>query len=58
MTGMVSDLLTSLLGTEALRWSLVAVMMFMLPTVVLMGMALKPYRERLAEMVPTGQHTT
>lgn len=57
VTGMVSDLLTSLLGTEALRWSLVAVMMFMLPTVVLMGMALKPYRERLAEMVPTGQHT-
>lgn len=51
VTGMVSDLLTPMLGTGALRWSLVCVMLFMVPTAVLMGMALKPYRERLAQMV-------
>lgn len=50
VTGMVSDLLTPMLGTEALRWSLVCVMLFMVPTAVLMAMSLKPYRERLAQM--------
>ena len=50
VTGMVSDLLTPMLGTEALRWSLVCVMLLMVPTAVLMGMALKPYRERLEQM--------
>ena len=50
VTGMFSDLLTPMFGTEALRWSLVCVMLFMVPTAVLMAMALKPYRERLAQM--------
>ncbi len=50
VTGMVSDLLTPMFGTEALRWSLVCVMLFMVPTAVLMAMSLKPYRERLAQL--------
>lgn len=57
VTGMVSDLLTPMLGVQALRWSLVCVMLFMVPTAVLMGMALKPYRERLAQMAPAGLRT-
>ena len=52
VTGMVSDLLTPMFGTEALRWSLVCVMLFMVPTAVLMAMSLKPYRERLQQMRP------
>ena len=52
VTGMVSDLLTPMFGVEALRWSLVCVMLFMVPTAVLMAMSLKPYRERLEQMRP------
>ena len=51
VTGMVSDLLTPMLGVQALRWSLVSVMLLMIPTAVLMAMALKPYRARLAQML-------
>ena len=50
VTGMVSDLLTPMLGVQALRWSLVSVMLLMIPTAVLMAMALNPYRARLAQM--------
>jgi len=50
VTGMVSDLLTPMLGVQALRWSLVCVMLLMVPTAVLMGMALNAYRERLVQM--------
>lgn len=50
VTGMVSDLLTPMLGVQALRWSLVCVMLLMIPTAVLMGMALNAYRERLVQM--------
>lgn len=50
VAGMVSDLLTPMLGVEALRWSLVCVMLLMIPTAVLLGMAPQPYRERLAQM--------
>ena len=50
VTGMVSDLLTPMYGAQALRWSLVCVMLLMIPTAVLMAMALNPYRERLAQM--------
>ncbi len=57
VTGMVSDMLTPMLGVQGLRWSLVCVMLFMVPTAVLMGMALKPYRERLAQMVPSPLRT-
>ncbi len=52
VTGMVSDLLTPMMGAQALRWSLVSVMLLMIPTAVLMAMALNPYRERLAQMKP------
>ena len=52
VTGMVSDLLTPMMGAQALRWSLVSVMLLMIPTAVLMAMALNPYRERLAHMKP------
>ena len=51
VTGMVSDLLTPMLGVQALRWSLVSVMFLMIPTAVLMAMALNPYRARLAQML-------
>ncbi|MEO7954996.1 MAG: MFS transporter, partial [Polaromonas sp.] len=50
VTGMVSDLLTPMFGVQALRWSLVSVMLLMIPTAVLMAMALNPYRARLAQM--------
>lgn len=50
LTGVLSDLLTPLLGVQALRWSLVGVMLLMIPTAVLLGMALKPYRAQLARM--------
>lgn len=50
VTGMISDLLTPMLGVQALRWSLVSVMLLMIPTAVLMAMALNPYRARLAQM--------
>lgn len=57
VTGMVSDLLTPMMGAQALRWSLVSVMLLMIPTAVLMAMALNPYRERLAQMRPQSLRT-
>lgn len=53
VTGIVSDLLTPMFGVEALRWSLVCVMLFMVPTAVLMAMSLKPYRARLEQIRPS-----
>ena len=50
VTGVVSDLLTPMYGVQALRWSLVSVMLLMIPTAWLMGMAINPYRARLAQM--------
>lgn len=50
LTGVLSDLLTPLLGVQALRWSLVSVMLLMIPTAGLLGAALKPYRAQLARM--------
>jgi MFS family permease len=50
VTGVVSDLLTPVFGVQALRWSLVSVMLLMIPTALLLGMALNPYRARLAQM--------
>ena len=52
VTGVVSDLLTPVFGTQALRWSLVSVMLLMVPTALLLATALNPYRTRLAQMVP------
>lgn len=52
VTGVVSDLLTPVFGTQALRWSLVCVMLLMVPTALLLATALNPYRMRLAQMVP------
>lgn len=52
VTGMVSDWLTPVFGVQALRWSLVCVMLLMVPTALLLATALKPYRTRLAQMVP------
>lgn len=50
VTGVFSDLLTPMFGAEALRWSLVCVVLLMIPTVVLMAMSLNPYRARLAQL--------
>ncbi len=50
LTGVLSDLLTPMFGVQALRWSLVCVMMLMIPTAIFLGMALKPYRAQLARM--------
>ena len=50
LTGVLSDLLTPMLGLQALRWSLVCVMLLMIPTAILLGMALKPYRDQLAQL--------
>lgn len=50
LTGMLSDLLTPLFGVQALRWSLVCVMLLMIPTAILLGMALKPYRDQLIKL--------
>ena len=50
VTGVVSDLLTPMFGVQALRWSLVSVMLLMIPTAWLLGMALNPYRARLAQL--------
>ena len=52
VTGVVSDLLTPVFGTQALRWSLVCVMLLMVPTALLLATALNPYRTRLTQMVP------
>lgn len=50
VTGMLSDLLIPRFGTEALRWALLGLMTLLLPTAVLLAMALKPYRAQLARM--------
>ena len=50
LTGVLSDLLTPMFGVQALRWSLVCVMLLMIPTAILLGMALKPYRDQLAQL--------
>ena len=50
VTGVVSDLLTPMFGVQALRWSLVGVMLLMLPTAALLALALTPYRTQLARM--------
>jgi predicted MFS family arabinose efflux permease len=46
LTGVISDLLTPSLGAQALRWSLVAVMLLLIPTALLLGMSLKAYRQQ------------
>ena len=46
----MSDLFTPMFGADGLRWSLICVMLLMVPTAVLLGMALNPYRERMAYM--------
>lgn len=51
VTGVISDMLMPVFGAEALRWSLVCVVLLMIPTVVLLAMSLNPYRERLAQLV-------
>ncbi|WP_232229987.1 spinster family MFS transporter [Polaromonas glacialis] len=50
VTGIVSDLLTPVFGVQALRWSLVCVMLLMIPTAWLLAAALNPYRARLTQM--------
>lgn len=50
VTGMLSDWLTPMFGVQALRWSLISVMLLMLPTAMLLALALKPYRAQLARM--------
>lgn len=55
LTGVLSDLLTPMFGVQALRWSLVCVMLLMIPTAVLLGMALKPYRAQLAQLGRTSK---
>ncbi len=55
VTGIFSDLLTPVYGAEALRWSLICVVLLMVPTVVLMGMSLNPYRARLSELSRAAQ---
>ncbi len=50
VTGMVSDLLTPMFGVQGLRWSLVCVMLLMIPTAWLLATALNPYRARLTQM--------
>jgi len=50
ITGMLSDWLTPMLGVQALRWSLVGVMLLMIPTAILLGMAIKPYKDQLRQL--------
>jgi len=50
LTGVISDLLTPSLGVQALRWSLVAVMLLLIPTAILLGMSLQAYRQQWALM--------
>ena len=47
-TGFVSDLLTPMYGPQALRYSLVIMMSLSILSVILYGLALKPYKARLA----------
>lgn len=50
VTGFVSDTLNPLLGQQALRYALAAVMCLLCLTVLLYGFALNPYRQRLAAL--------
>ena len=55
VTGMLSDLLTPMFGVQALRWSLVCVMLLMIPTALLLALAMKPYRAQLERMPAPAQ---
>lgn len=57
VTGVASDLFTPMFGADGLRWSLICVMLLMVPTAVLLGMALNPYRERMAHMAQLNLRT-
>ena len=46
LTGVISDLLTPSLGAQALRWSLVTVMLLLIPTAIFLGMSVQAYREQ------------
>lgn len=48
VTGVLSDLLTPVFGTEALRWALVAVVCLFLFTMLFFALAVQPYRAQLA----------
>lgn len=50
LTGIISDLLTPSLGAQALRWSLVLVMLLLIPTAILLAMSLQGYREQWQRM--------
>ena len=50
LTGVISDLLTPSLGAQALRWSLVTVMLLLIPTAIFLGMSLQAYREQWSVM--------
>ena len=50
LTGVLSDLLTPSLGVQALRWSLVTVMLLLIPTAIFLGMSLQAYREQWSVM--------
>ena len=50
LTGIISDLLTPSLGAQALRWSLVWVMLLLIPTAILLAMSLQGYREQWQRM--------
>ena len=50
LTGVISDLLTPSLGEQALRWSLVTVMLLLIPTAIFLGMSLQAYREQWSVM--------
>lgn len=55
-TGLVSDLFTPLYGQEGLRYALASVMCLMIFSVVLYGMALKPYRARMESLIYPAQN--
>jgi hypothetical protein len=50
LTGVISDLLTPSLGAQALRWSLVCVMLLLIPTAILLALSLQAYREQWQRM--------
>ena len=50
LTGFISDLLTPSLGPQALRWSLVCVMLLLIPTAILLALSLQAYRDQWQRM--------
>ena len=50
LTGVISDLLTPSLGAQALRWSLVCVMLLLIPTAILLALSLQAYRDQWQRM--------